>query len=351
MTPTFALPARQRGISLVELMVAMVIGLAVIAVGSTAYLNVSSNTRNANVMAQMTEDANAALNILRGHVALAGYSRPVSVYNEQVTVNNVATTVTRMRRAYVPVSTNDFIVGCDGGFDSPRAHELQISQLGCAAAPSGSTSNTGPDAIAVVYEADTSNTYPTSAGSPTDCLGNGLPTRPANANGNVDDTQSAGSLDHDVVLASNKFYLGTDGNGTRVLYCLGNGRSTINPPDDTLPATGTGASVTPQAIVENIHDLQVVYGIASTTTTGGTTVVDKNAVAYLTATQLNQLTDADKWSRVVSARICVEVRSATTVVGNGQTKYVNCQGSVVNTPDANRLVRTFTTTVVLHNRI
>ncbi len=333
-----------RGISLVELMVAMVIGLAVIAVGSTSYLNVAANTRSANVLAQMNEDANAALSILRTHVLLAGYSRPLRVYNQTLTVNGAPVTETKMRRAYQPSSNNDFIVGCDNGFVNGRAHELQISLLGC-------NQKAGPDALAVVYEADASNTYPTSAGRPTDCLNNALPTRPADANGTVDDASNAGSKDHDVILASNKFYLDTGPNGNSELYCLGNGRGTISPADDTLPSTGTGSAVFPQPLVENIYDLQILYGVADITGTGANAVVNKNAVAYLSATDLNSLTGSDKWNRVVSARICIEVRSAVTVNTSEQTKYVNCQGVVSNPPDSTHLVRTFTTTVVLHNRI
>jgi hypothetical protein len=74
-------------------------------------------------------------------------------------------------------------------------------------------------------------------------------------------------------------------------------------------------------------------------------------VAYLSATDLNKLTDADKWSRVVSARVCVEVQSATTVPSGDQAKYLNCRGEVADVPAGNHLVRTYTTTVVLHNRI
>lgn len=344
--PSFA--ARTTGLSLVELLVAMTIGLIVIGVGFSSYLNVAANTRNATAMARMTEDASIALGILRANIAMAGYSRPIGVEMASDTLGTGGATRNYevMTRAFKGGTTaegddNNFIAGCDGAFADPKKHELNIALLAdtaanaCAAAPKNASRN--PDAIAVVYEADTDNTtYPNKDGDPTDCLGNALPNRD-------------GDLDKpDLRLVSNKFYIGTtDAGGATGLYCLGNGRKTptAKADNDALPS-----DVAPQMIVENVTDLQVTYGIANFR--DGARVPSPNALAYVTAADLQKLTGTEKWSRVVSVRICVEVQSPSTIKVNAseQPEYLDCLGAVKKN-NTGVFVHTFTTTVVLHNRI
>jgi type IV pilus assembly protein PilW len=329
MTPRVTRPKAESGLSLVELLVAMTIGMIVIGVGASAFLNVATNTRNATELARMNENASIALNILRSHVTLAGYSRPTGVLHTTVNGTDVPT----MTRAFKGGSTaagdaNNFIAGCDGGFVNPKAHELDISPLsstaGCA------TARTGADAIAVVYEADPNNTYADGA-LPTDCIGHSI-------------LPVFGVAD--LFVASNKFYINTDTtNNITGLYCQGNGRDspvrTAN--DDAIPST-VGA----QMIVENIFDMQIKYGVADVT--GAGSKPSKDAIAYLDAADINNLSGTDKWNRVVSVRICVEVRSTAAVSSSEQAKYLNCNGDVVAN-STGKLVRTFSTTVVLHNRI
>ncbi|KGM39821.1 hypothetical protein JY96_06705 [Aquabacterium sp. NJ1] len=339
-TPSFA--ARTTGLSLVELLVAMTIGLIVIGVGFSSYLNVAANTRNATAMARMTEDASIALGILRANIAMAGYSRPTGVEMASDTVGGTVHNYEVMTRAFKGGTTaegddNNFIAGCDGSFADPKAHELDIALLADTSSKA-CAGNQDPDAIAVVYEADTDNTtYPDKNGNPTDCLGNALPNR-------------EGDLGKpDLRLVSNKFYIGTatDTGGAAGLYCQGNGRTgpTSKADNDALPS-----AVAPQMIVENVTDLQVTYGIAAFE--DGARVPSPNALAYVTAKDLQTLKGTEKWSRVVSVRICVQVQSPSTIKVNTseQPKYLDCQGAIRDN-NTGVFVHTFTTTVVLHNRI
>lgn len=340
--PSFS--ARTKGLSLVELLVAMTIGLIVIGVGFSSYLNVAANTRNATAMARMTEDASIALGILRANITMAGYSRPTGteMASDTLGTGGAARNYEVMTRAFKGGSTatgddNNFIAGCDGSFTAPKAHELDIALLAgdCASPPKNARGN--PDAIAVVYEADADNTtYPDQDGNPTDCLGNALPDR----------TGDLGKAD--LRLVSNKFYIGTaDAGGAIGLYCQGNGRKT---PTSKADADKIPAAVAPQMIVENVTDLQITYGIADFP--AGARVPSPNALAYVSAKDLQTLTGTEKWSRVVSARICVEVQSPSTIKVNAseQPQYLDCQGVVQNNTTG-AFVHTFTTTVVLHNRI
>jgi type IV pilus assembly protein PilW len=87
-------------------------------------------------------------------------------------------------------------------------------------------------------------------------------------------------------------------------------------------------------LVENVEDLQILYGID---TTGDQSVDQYVAVPV-------------DWSEVIAARVCVLVRSEkTNIVSPGN--YLNCNGDSVVIPADRRLRRTFTATFNLRNRI
>ncbi|TDM09175.1 MAG: hypothetical protein C4K60_07630 [Ideonella sp. MAG2] len=140
--------APRRGLSLVELMIAMVIGLVVVGAVLAAYLGSGASSRHSQALAQITEDATVALNLMRSHLAQAGYSRPVAFNGGKI----------------VPAYTGPSLFGCNSGFADLSK---PIEQLSCGAG--------SQHAFAVAYEADSSNSV--LGGSPRvplDCIGNGL---------------------------------------------------------------------------------------------------------------------------------------------------------------------------------
>lgn len=106
--------------------------------------------------------------------------------------------------------------------------------------------------------------------------------------------------------------------------------------DGTIAAApaAPGAPPSGQAVLDDIEDLQILYGID---TTG-----DQSANQYVAA-------PAD-WNQVVTARVCVLVRSEkTNIVSAGN--YMNCNGASVAVPADRRLRRAFTETFNLRNRV
>jgi type IV pilus assembly protein PilW len=185
--------------------------------------------------------------------------------------------------------------GCDGAFNDPRA---AFDELACRP-------GTG-DAIALRYEAHARNSALSGAGEPLDCLGNGLDAQVA------DDGSTWW-------LAEARFYVATPpGSARRALYCK-------------------GAAAAAQPLLENVHDLQLRYGLASRTEPEG-------VGRYATAAEL---AEAD-WSRVVSVRACVVMTSADEVL-DAATEYRDCAGRSAM-PRDRRLYRTFVTTIALQNR-
>jgi type IV pilus assembly protein PilW len=138
----------QRGFSLIELMISIVIGMVVVGAVFATYLSVGTGSRNSRAMAQMTEDVSLAMNILRSHIAMAGFSTPTGVGPGG-----------RFTKRY-----NDMAIkGCSSAFTST---DPAIDVLACSGA--------GEDSIAVVFEAD-ERTAIQSGGNFLDCLGNSIP--------------------------------------------------------------------------------------------------------------------------------------------------------------------------------
>jgi type IV pilus assembly protein PilW len=180
--------------------------------------------------------------------------------------------------------------GCDGSFTDPD--QVTIEGLTCAGGG-------GSDAIAVAYEADGWNSVrQTGTDVPLDCLGNAL----ADAGG--------------YYLAYNRYYV-TDNK----LYCHG-------------PVNNSA-----DALVENVEDLQIRYGVANAS--------EPRVVAnYRVAGEMN----ATDFDRTLSIRFCVVIRSTDQVMNEPMT-YQGCAGDEPVTAADRRMYRAFTTTVVLQNRL
>ena len=306
-----------RGLSLIELMVSLVIGLVLMIAVVSAYVGSAGATRMVEAQGRMNEDAQAALTILAQQLRMAGTNPKQPNYTSASPRNPV----------YGP---NTFIVrGCDGRF-SDVTTATTIPALTCG---SGTTTF---DSIALSYEADSFNTIAGGGGSATDCLGQALPVSSATVN--VWNGTSSSPTAVTFTVADNRFYVGTTTTiVTPSLFCKGNGGSN------------------PQALVENIEDLQFVYGTAPATATPTTVTV----AGYLTATGIQDNaglaalpTDAARWAQVMTVRICVVVRSERPVVSDaGSAEYIQCDGTLNTTPPDLRVRRAYTTTVVLRNRV
>jgi type IV pilus assembly protein PilW len=314
-----ALRRHHRGLSLIELMVALTIGLFLMLAIMSTYIGSAGASRMAEAQSRMNEDAHAALTVLTQQLRMAG--------NNPERPNYVATPPAN------PVySTSTFTIrGCDGNFGNIPS-VLDISSLTCT------STGTLPDSIAISYEAEKFNTAASVSGAATDCLGQALPS--TNAMVNVWDTTTSASVPTAVTytVASNLFYIGTSAAITAPsLYCKGNG--------------GTSA----QPLVENIEDMQFSYGTGQAASGTGTLTVS----GYLTAsgiaadtTLATLASDAERWSKVMTVRICILVRSEGLVVSDAASaQYVGCDGAVNTSPPDLRLRRAYFTTVVLRNRL
>lgn len=341
----------QAGFSLMELMISLTIGLVITVAALSAYVASSGAGRVADAQSRMNEDAQAALSTLSQQIRLAG-SNPVQA--SRVLADSKRSYVYPFRRnpvysftyaggtstAYIPLpytgtlptfspstyTLSGFAIrGCDGAFSNITAANT-LDDLTC-----GGTS-TLPDSIAVSYESDRYNSVSVNS-RPSDCLGQTLPIA-------ATVTSASTSIPNGttITVADNRFYIANQPNRSPTvpsLYCKGNGNTV------------------PQPLVENVEDMQITYGVVSTTDTSEQSTI----AGYLTAhgveteTSLAALANSVRWGRVLSVRICIVVRSETPVAPDADSaKYYKCDGTLDSTKTDLRLRRAYSTTVVLRNR-
>ncbi|WP_090333446.1 PilW family protein [Nitrosomonas sp. Nm51] len=96
-----------------------------------------------------------------------------------------------------------------------------------------------------------------------------------------------------------------------------------------------GAAPVGIVLADNVEDLQILYGID--------TIGDQSANQYVA-------TPAD-WNQVITARVCVLVRSDKTNTATVGNNYRDCNGTMAVVPADGRLRRAFTATFNLRNRI
>jgi len=266
-----------QGLSLVELMVALVIGLVVVGAVLVSYIGSGKSGRQQSAYAEMTENAQLALTLMSRDLLLAGFAAPTGL----------AVGGTRFTRAYAERP----VFGCQTGFVTPNTSNA----VACAGA--------GTDAIEVVYVADGTNTVPTAANLPTDCLGNGLP--------------DAGGY----YLAYNRYYSAVSASGRPELHC----------------ASRQGAAGQP--LVENVQGMTIWYGEANAA----------NPAAVVRYVRAGQVSD---WGLVLSVRLCLLMRSSEAVLDAGEDTmtYLDCN-SVQQISNDGLARRAFFSTTTLRNKM
>ena len=127
--------------------------------------------------------------------------------------------------------------------------------------------------------------------------------------------------------------------------------------NNALRCTGSGDLAQSQVLAENIESMTVAFGVALPA------VANSQQIAgYLTANEINNPTDPGllalptpdaRWKKVLSARVCLVVRSENAVLsdlsgGGIVPSYSDCTDSAVAINDG-RLRRAYRTTVLLRN--
>jgi len=183
-------------------MVSLFIGLMVTGAVASVYLGNARAGRQLKAMAQITEDAQLALALLRRDLQLAGSAEPTGV-------------VPSTQRFAAPAAPR-VVFGCEQGFASAV---VAVGTAACA------TTATGTPAIEITFEATADNSVAAHGSAQgADCLGIGITGKN---------------------FTSHRYYVTSGPSGRNELYC------------------GSAASTSAQALAENVQAIDFRYGEAN----------------------------------------------------------------------------------------
>lgn len=277
----------QRGVSLIELLVAVALGLSVILVVLSVFQNFSGSSKTSIVEQSMTENAESAFQLIAQQMRQVGYNprRP----DASVPTTNPLRIGTPPGGA-AGMSLFACANGFSNGFGSGIADNIQ--SLTC----NTSATNTISYAIAVQYQADQFSPSVVGA-APADCRGFAVTAQ------SLAVTTPTSTVTYFVV--ENRYMIKDGG-----LACTGNGGAT--------PFETPG-----QPLVPNIESMQLSFGL----TVPGVTLTTANFVAgYLGAPEIGPasgndtsgvkdtlttgtLTPIQRWDLVKTVRVCMVVKA------------------------------------------
>ena len=281
------------GLSLIELMVAMIVGVFLIGGLSTVYLNSKSSDKMRSQISEMEENARVALMALRQIISHAGYPTALSLAIDKpfyTEVGDIPNAACRSGGAENNLITNQYIVNKKTGNSvvAKRDTMVVVSMLDSPAnASTGAASNIIEDCVGGVVEPECSS-------DPVDGIYNTVEAR-----------------------VYNYLYINTP-DGRRALTCMGSLSSVAQP------------------IAENIENMQFLYGVSK----GEDSLVYRNA---------KDVTDSNEWGNVISVQVGILVRSEREVLSKDESKVFLVLDEAITTPKDKRLYRAYTTTILLPN--
>lgn len=321
----------QRGLTLVELMVALAIGLFLVGAVSALYVNTKNGFDYSNEIARMQETGRFALEAIARDVRMAGYNGCGRTVNTANVVNNASTnpfldfstpirgyegsSIPSSLTAAGALTSSDAIIliGASSGDIVIKSHNPPAAQIDT------NTHSIKPGEILLITDCSkasifqmtgptnnnnnaTNVVHNTGTGTPGNCtkfLGASCPAA-------VSYTYKPGSVM--LRLSSSAYFIGNSslGNGSRSLYAM------------ELEGATNGASIARELLI-GVHDMQLTYGIDNGDGTVDSIVTADNVI---------------DWSKVVSVQVRLSIRST--------------RNNISTTGGA--LTKEFTETVVARNR-
>lgn len=320
---------RQAGLTLVELIVSMLLGLLVVSGVFVTYIGTGVSDRQQRALGRMTEDAQLAMALITRELQMAGYGQ----------IQSVGAAGAQGLRPVQFVQTHRPLFGCDNGFIDNKA---AVASADCNPVAAGVPA-TGTPAIEITHQVTADTTAPDGSGKPTDCQGAAV--------------AAPG-------VVSNRFFVVQGG--------------TAAEPDFELHCASQVSGSQP--LVPQVQKVHFRYGIAPNWNSDDP--VTWRPQRFVMATDMA----ANDWDRVVAVRVCLLMRSADPVLADatpqataapasapatapapapaassaasaastpfvaGPATYVDCDGQRQNAGDRH-LRRAFKSTVTLRNRV
>lgn len=345
---------RQRGVTLIELMVTLAITLFLVAAAAYAYLGTRETQRAIERNSSNSEVGAFVLQLIGQDIMKAGYY-PANISRVLTTSEGFPklTKYPPLKQNENPAQASDWTLPADPNptlayypFSPARPMGPYGSGLfGCTGAkfkPSTGTCDTAvtgaPDSIVVNFF--TNDSLDSNTGDRNDCTGADV----GNDTSNSNRVGATGLAPSQPLFVSNRYGINAtiveidkQTINTGSLACNGNGASGSKPnPAVALPSNGK-ANDTYQPMITGIEDLQISYGVFAATGNQNQRTPDKFYKADIVGT-LPWIEVYDPpfpkvvtppWSRVVAVRVCVMTLSpgAAPKIANAASAlraYVDC---------------------------
>lgn len=363
------IPINEHGFTLVELMISITLGLILVAGVAYTYLGNRAAFRQQDGLARMQEGARYAFEVLDFDIRMTGFtgctasttanvlnpstegygnlfSQPLTGFEAGVSTFPTSIATSRLQGDALTVlranTANEYIVNTHNApsaqFDLKSTHDLKQGEIlvvtDCKHAATFQMTNVNDNnTIDEIVHNEGSVVVPgnctkgfglTMAGVP-DC---------ASANG-VAYAYPEGS--RIFRLSGNTYFIGTNAAGQPALF------------RQALTQSGGNATTIPEELVEGVEDMQITYGVDRSTPADN--IVDIYVAANLvTDAATPGATDADKWRRVLSAKVSLLMRSIENNVTTEPQTYTYNNAAPTAQADR-RLRKVFTTTIAVRNRL
>lgn len=373
--------SRQTGLSLIELMIAMLVGLILIGGVLSVFISSRKSYGVNGAMGQIQENGRFALNFITHDTRMAGYlgmagstgnvgnqlkppANTSLAYNFTSGLAGFEYSTTGPGNTYsiasdapaagavgnwtpsldpsLPASGTDYVVpGTDVlvvRFSPPTTTAAYVAS---SPAPNGAqfwlTANPGVVSGSLLVISNGVQTYVVQAtqvnGAGTDhvVVNTGAATSPGNQSAGIPSSFIGAQVS---TVNTEVFYIGMDATGSPALF------GAVTNPNCAAPNTCFGGFEI-QELVPNVENMQVLYGVD---TTGSMTPSEYDTADVVDA--------ASEWSKVVSVRVALLLRSNLNAVPQpvAAAKY-NLLGTTILAPLDTRLRQVYTATIGLRNRL
>lgn len=340
--PQFPPVPAQKGLSLVELMIALVLGLLILAAIGTVFLSSRQAYSTQEAMARMQENARYAFELMTVDIRQAGYtdcapqSKTYSSLNGNDWFNSLASQplLGYESGAGLPADVTNALANTDAlkilRADNSGDYRVQSHNGPAASFQLVDTHDLKQDEILTVVDANCTKavvfqqTNPNNNNNIAVVVHNDGAGNPGNSTKCLDDPAGAACTGPPAGYPSLS-------PNSRIMRMSGNIYYVRNNPAGEPALYRKRANTNPEELVEGVENLQITFGEDTSQVTVATCPEDGcSADAYV---------DADavaNWNRVVSVRLTLSMRTPSTRAGVGGD---------------GRIRQTFTTTIAVRNRL
>lgn len=363
---------KHRGLSLIEMMISLTIGMVLVVAVGYAYLGGRAASRQQEALARMQEGVRFAFETMTFDIRMAGFTgcrarSSVNVLSGTNWYGNLYNQpLVGYETATMPTVISASVVAGDAlavlRADNSNEYTITNHNPSSAQFQLGANHDLKQGEVVVATDCNHSATFQMTNVNNNNTIqnvvhNNGNSTSPGNCTKGFGET-AVGSGVPDCSSANGVPY--TFLPGSRLLRMSGNIYYIANNPNNVpalyrfrLDASGGNAGGVAEELVEGVEDMQITYGVdtsnpATCSQTDG--VVDSYVDASAIAATAPCATAEDDWRKVLSVRLSLLMRTEDGIVTQPQSYFFTNPLAATTAADR-RLRKVFTTTIGVRNRL